>query len=161
MKNLDIKSELAKYTSTFFYLGYFPFAAGSIATAIGGFVSGILFFHPLVLIMLFVAVTVLGFLTSGGMEILAGKKDPPCIVIDEIAGAMIAFFMLPMTWPVFWTTFFVFRAFDMCKIYPANVLEKKSGAVGVMMDDIFAGIYTNVIMQIAILLAGKLFQVSF
>ncbi len=82
------------------------------------------------------------------------KKDPPCIVIDEVAGSLIAFFMLPMNWPVFWSTFFVFRAFDMFKIYPANILEKRSGSVGIMMDDIVAGIYTNLIMQIAIRLAG-------
>ena len=55
---------------------------------------------------------------------------------------------------MFWSTFFVFRAFDMCKIYPADVLEKKEGAIGVMMDDIVAGIYTNVTMQIALRLTG-------
>ncbi len=148
-----MKNDLVKYAATFFYLGYCPVAAGSIATLIGGLGSGILFFHPWAWAVLFAVVTMVGFLTSGRMENLAGEKDPRCIVIDEVSGALIAFFMLPMTWSVFWTTFFVFRAFDMCKIYPANILEKRKGSVGVMMDDVVAGIYTNVIMQITVRVA--------
>lgn len=95
-----------------------------------------------------------GFFSQRAYGKIVGQKDPSCIVIDELTGALIAFFMLPLTWPVFWTTFFVFRAFDMFKIYPANILERKSGAVGVMMDDIVAGLYTNLIMQMAIGLTG-------
>ncbi len=154
LKNMIMRDELAKYFSTFFYLGYFPYAAGSLATGFGGLCAGILFLHPIMLIVVLGMVTGIGFLVSGRMEEIIGQKDPPCIVIDEVAGALIAFFMLPLTWPVFWTTFFVFRAFDMFKIYPASILEKRNGAVGVMMDDIVAGLYTNVIMQITIRLVG-------
>ncbi len=149
-----MKNFIAKYISTFFYLGYFPFAAGSLASAVGGLCAGILFFHPLVWLILFGIVATAGFWAGRIVEKNMAKKDPPCIVIDEVAGSLIAFFMLPMNWPVFWSTFFVFRAFDMFKIYPANILEKRSGSVGIMMDDIVAGIYTNLIMQIAIRLAG-------
>lgn len=149
-----MKNDLAKYFSTVFYLGHFPVAAGSFATALGGVCAGILYFHPWVLLSLIACVTVLGFLTSGRVELLTGKKDPSCIVIDELAGSMIAFFMLPMSWPVFWCAFFVFRAFDMSKIFPADRMESRPGATGVMMDDIMAGIYTNIIMQIAVRWAG-------
>ncbi len=149
-----MKNAIAKYISTFFYLGYFPFAPGSIASALGGLCAGILFFHPIAYLLIVGLVIVAGFLTTGLVEKIAAEKDPHCIVIDEVAGALIAFFMLPLSWPVFWSTFFVFRAFDMCKIYPANVFEKRSGSVGVMMDDIVAGIYTNIIMQVALRLAG-------
>ncbi len=145
-----MKNAIAKYVSTFFYLGYFPFAAGSLASALGGLCAGILFFHPVVYLLIVGFVVAAGFLTAGRMEKITGEKDPPCIVIDEVAGALIAFFMLPLSWPVFWSAFFVFRAFDMFKIYPANIFEKKDGACAVMMDDIIAGIYTNVIMQIAV-----------
>lgn len=145
-----MKDQLAKIFTTFFGLGYFPFAAGSIASAIGGFLSWYFKGEPWPYICIFAIVTLAGFALSGRMEKIAGEKDPSCIVIDEVSGAMIAFFMLPMSWPVFWSAFFVFRAFDMCKIYPADVYEKKPGAVGVMSDDIIAGIYTNVIIQAAI-----------
>ncbi len=149
-----MKHFFVKYISTFFYLGYFPFAAGSLSSALGGLLAGILFFHPVVFFVLWGSVTLAGFWASSPMEEIEGKKDPPCIVIDELAGSLIAFFMLPLCWPVFWSTFFVFRAFDMFKIYPANVFEKRNGSIGVMMDDIVAGIYTNLIMQIAVRLAG-------
>ena len=52
--------------------------------------------------------------------------------------------------PVMWTAFFLFRAFDMFKIYPINKLEERGGGAGIMLDDIVAGIYTNIIMQIAL-----------
>ena len=58
--------------------------------------------------------------------------------------------MLPVRFPIMITAFFLFRAFDMFKIYPANKFEKLSGGAGVMLDDIIAGIYTNIIMHIAL-----------
>jgi len=149
-----MNDRIAQIITSFLGLGYFPMAAGSIASAIGGLAAYYLAGHLLIYVLLFALVTWAGFAFSGQMEKIKKEKDPSCIVIDEVSGAMIAFFMLPMSWPVFWTTFFVFRAFDMCKIYPADIYEQKPGAVGVMSDDIIAGIYTNLIMQAAIRLAG-------
>lgn len=153
-----MKDRIAQIVTTFFGLGYFPFAAGSIASAVGGVAAYCLKGEPLVYIAIFLVVTAAGFAFSSRMEKVAGEKDPSCIVIDEVSGAMIAFFMLPMSWPVFWTTFFVFRAFDMCKIYPADVYEQKPGAVGVMSDDIIAGIYTNIIMHASIYCVVSLYH---
>lgn len=149
-----MNARVAQSVCTFFGLGTFPFAAGSIASAVGGLAAYYLYGNVVLYVALFSLVTWAGFAGSAAVEKAAGEKDPSCIVIDEVAGAMIAFFMLPMSWPVFWTTFFVFRAFDMCKIYPADIYEQKPGAVGVMSDDLIAGIYTNLIMQVAIRLAG-------
>jgi phosphatidylglycerophosphatase A len=61
---------------------------------------------------------------------------------------------LPLSWPVVITAFFLFRAFDMFKIYPVNRLEEIPGGVGVMMDDIIAGLYTNLAMHLAIRLVA-------
>jgi len=78
-------------------------------------------------------------------------------VIDEVAGVMLAFFLLPLTPAVAVTTFFLFRAFDMFKIYPVNKFEEIEGSAGVMLDDLFAGLYTNITMQIAVRWAGLLY----
>ena len=78
------------------------------------------------------------------------KKDPSCVVIDEVSGVMIALFMLPIIPSVLFTAFFLFRAFDMFKIYPANKIEKLPSSYGIMFDDIIAGIYTNMTMHIAL-----------
>jgi len=140
--------------STFFYIGYSPFAPGTAASIAGGLIAIILHNHPIIYVLAFIAITRVGFLVSGRMEKLEGKKDPGCVVIDEVSGIMISFFLLPITWPVVITTFFLFRALDMFKTYPGNKLEAMGGTEGIMLDDIMAGVYTNIIMQIAIRLGG-------
>jgi phosphatidylglycerophosphatase A len=136
--------------STFFYVGYFPMAPGTLASIVGAAMYFVLREHPGVCLAVFCVVAALGFWLSGGMEEIEGQKDPSCVVIDEVAGVMIAFFMLPMTWPVMLTAFFLFRAFDMFKIYPVNKFEPMHGGTGIMLDDLFAGLYTNLVMRAAL-----------
>ena len=105
-----MSDKLVKIFSTFFYVGNCPFAPGTVASLAAALMcivlSGSLFFYVLV----FITFTVVGFKVSGRMEILIGKKDPGCVVIDEVSGVMISFFLLPMNISVFFTTFFLFRA---------------------------------------------------
>lgn len=147
-------NHISKLLATFFCIGYLPVAPGSMATIAGVALSYSLMGNPTAYLWATLAVTVVGFTVSGRAEKAIGKKDPGCIVIDEVAGVMIAFYMLPATPAVFWTGFFLFRAFDMFKIYPANKLEGLKGSRGIMLDDIIAGVYTNIVMQIAIRWAG-------
>jgi len=147
---------LVKMLSTFFYIGKFPLAPGS-AASLAGALLGVIFNQVWFLyLILFAAVTIAGFKVSGRMEEIMGEKDPGCVVIDEVSGILIAFFLLPMNWATFWIAFFLFRAFDMFKIYPANIFEQKGGAYGIMMDDVMAGIYTFAVMQIAVRLVGMI-----
>lgn len=143
-----------KLITTFFYIGFLPVAPGSLASAAAVGVVALLGAHLWLYGAVFVVVTVLGFLVSHRMEAIVGEKDPSCVVIDEVSGIMISFFLLPLTPAVIVTGFFLFRAFDMFKIYPACRLEQIKGGTGIMMDDIVAGIYTNLVMQIAVRAAG-------
>ena len=149
-----MSDKAVKLWATFFGAGYFPVAPGTWASFLGALLWWGLkdwwFFY----LVLFWGVTAMGFTVAGKMEKLMKKKDPGCVVIDEVSGIMIAFFLLPVTPATFWTTFFLFRAFDMFKIYPANKLEALGGAKGIMMDDIVAGLYTNLIMQVATRVTG-------
>ena len=149
-----MSNSLAKLIATFFYLGYFPFASGSFASIFGAALALFLSRVPVVYVMVFLIITVLGFYAGGRVEKMVEEKDPSCVVIDEVSGSFIAFFMLPTTPSVAISAFFLFRAFDMFKIYPANKFEELKGGTGIMMDDIVAGIYTNLVMQIAVRLAG-------
>ena len=149
-----MSDKLVKLLSTFFYIGYLPLAPGSMATIAGALIAYCLRDQIPAYVLVFAAITACGFLVSDRMEKIVGQKDPTCIVIDEVSGVMIAFFLLPFSWPVIFTAFFLFRAFDMFKIYPVNKFEPMPGGVGVMMDDIVAGVYTNIVMQIAIRWAG-------
>ena len=95
-------------------------------------------------------VTILGFVYSGKAEKVFGQKDSQKIVIDEVSGILIALFLLPANFPVIISAFFLFRAFDMVKPPPADKLEKLKGSSGVMLDDIVAGVYTNICFQIGL-----------
>jgi len=145
----DFRTMLA----TFFYIGFLPKAPGSAATLAGIAISYALMSNAALYIFVTVLVTAIGFAVGGQVEEAMGKKDPGCIVIDEVAGVMIAFYALPPTLPVMWTAFFLFRAFDMFKIFPGNKLEGLKGSAGIMLDDIVAGIYTCLVMHLALHLA--------
>lgn len=141
---------MAQCLASFFYVGRCPFAPGSLASLTGVLIYLILWGRWPVYLAVLLGVTVIGFLVSGKVEKLLKEKDPGCIVIDEVAGVLMAFLMLPPTLPVMITAYFLFRALDMFKIYPLNKFEELPGAVGVMLDDLMAGVYTNIVMQAAI-----------
>ncbi len=149
-----MNDRVARFCATFFHIGDIPLAPGSAASAAALLVAFLVHRWPLAYIALGIFFTVIGFLTAGQVEKIAGRKDPGCIVIDEAAGIMISFLFIPMTVPVMVTGFFLFRAFDMFKIYPANKFEAMGGAQGIMMDDVMAGIYTNIVLQVAVRVVG-------
>lgn len=149
-----MRDRLARVLATFFFMGNFPVAPGSLASLAGTLLAIALYGHPGTHVFLFLIITFAGFAASGRVEKLLGQKDPSCIVIDEVSGVLLAFFTLPLTPAVIVTTFFLFRAFDMFKIYPVNRFEELPGAVGIMADDLWAGFYTNITMQLALRWAG-------
>ena len=147
---------IAKVITTFFGIGYFPVAPGTAATAAGL----VLAFALQGSVWAYAGVT-MGLLAVGvplctRVEKVLGQKDPGIIVLDEVAGVMVAMAGLPMGWAVAISVFFLFRAFDMFKIYPINRLEARPGGLGIMADDVMAGVYTNIIMHIALRWAGIL-----
>ena len=150
---MALHPKIIKLLASVFYLGYAPIS-GSVASLAGLFMCLFLAKQPFFYVLVFILITVIGFIVSGEMEKIEGKKDPSSVVIDEVAGSFIAFFMLPASPAIFMTAYFLFRAFDMFKIYPADQLENLGGSAGVMCDDLLAGLYTNLIMQIAIHFSG-------
>jgi phosphatidylglycerophosphatase A len=78
----------------------------------------------------------------------SGKKDPQFVVIDEVAGQLIALIAVPLAWKTFLAGFILFRAFDIVKPPPVRQLEKLPEGVGIVLDDVAAGIYALVAMQL-------------
>ena len=77
-----------------------------------------------------------------------GVEDHPSIVIDEIAGYVVAMAMIPLTWWTVITGFLVFRFLDIYKPPPARWLDRNcTGGFGITADDIVAGVYANLIMH--------------
>jgi phosphatidylglycerophosphatase A len=85
-------------------------------------------------------------------EKLLGKKDPGAVVVDEVAGQLVAFLFVP--WGAGWWTvvagFVAFRVFDIWKPYPVRRLEDLGGGLGVMADDLLAGFYAAALMSLLI-----------
>ena len=82
----------------------------------------------------------------------SGMKDPGHVVIDEVAGQLVAMVMLPLHWQYILVSFILFRGFDILKPPPLRQLEKLPQGSGIMLDDVGAGIYANIVIQVLIYL---------
>lgn len=104
--------------------------------------------------MIYCSVTLIliliGFLTSGRTEGILQKKDPSCIVIDEVSGMFLSLIFLPYNFKLLIIAFLVFRILDTVKPYPAYKLQNLKGSLGIMSDDLIAGLYTNIILQVVL-----------
>ena len=94
-------------------------------------------------------VTALGVYSAGKMETQWGK-DNYRIVIDEAAGMCISLCFIPVRWPYLLAGFVLFRFFDIVKPLYIRRMERLKGGWGVMMDDVLAGLYTNLLLQIVL-----------
>jgi len=94
------------------------------------------------------AITLLGIPPSTVVARESGDNDPGFVVIDEVAGQMIALIAVPLNWKYLLAGFILFRGFDITKPFPLRRLERLPGGIGIMMDDVGAGIYALILLQI-------------
>jgi len=112
-------------------------------------------FTPLMAFMLLVIllVTLIGIWAAARTEKVQQKKDPSIVVIDEVAGQMIALLSGPFwiqTWWSILTAFILFRLFDIWKPYPVRRLESLESGLGIMADDVLAGVYALIVNSLLI-----------
>jgi phosphatidylglycerophosphatase A len=136
-------------------LGFSPKAPGTIG-ALGGCLVALLLnqysgWYNEHLALLIVIFFFLGVYCSNKLEIAWGK-DPSRIVIDEIVGMWISLLALPSGWLYMLAAFILFRFFDIYKPLLIRKMEKLKGGWGIMMDDVLAGIYANVVIQLSYIL---------
>lgn len=146
MKNFLIKS-----ISTFLGTGYSPLASGTLASALCALLIWFLVpsaqspIYPLIVF------------TSAGLAIpfcsigekFWSKTDDRHIVIDEAVGQAITYIWMPHDWRLFVIGFLLFRLYDVVKIPPAGRAQRIKGGLGVLLDDVIAGIYANIGLWIA------------
>ncbi len=82
------------------------------------------------------------------VERATGIEDPQFVVIDEVAGQLIALIAIPISWQSLLAGFILFRGFDIVKPPPARQLEKLHGGAGIVLDDVAAGLYALAIMHL-------------
>lgn len=94
-----------------------------------------------VAISLAVLVTLIGIPAATRVARASGGKDPQFVVIDEVAGQLIALIAVPLAWKTFLAGFILFRVFDIVKPPPVRQLEKLPDGTGIVLDDVAAGIF--------------------
>src|SRR6266446_1463611 len=157
-------------------VGYFPIAPGTMGSLVGvglylslwAASSSVLEINALarkltllhlwtpqmafMLVVIFL-VTMAGIWAATRAERLFRKEDPPEVVVDEVAGQMIALLSGPFwlhTWWSILTAFLLFRAFDIWKPYPIRQLEDLPTGLGIMADDLAAGAYALIVNLVLI-----------
>jgi len=93
-------------------------------------------------------ITLIGIPAATLVSRASAKKDPQFVVIDEVAGQLIALIAVPLAWKTFLAGFILFRVFDIVKPPPVRQLEKLHEGFGIVLDDVAAGIYALVVMQL-------------
>jgi phosphatidylglycerophosphatase A len=95
-----------------------------------------------------ICLTAAGVWAATRAEKLLGRKDPGAVVVDEVAGQLIAFLFIPLSLTLKWwlvlAGFLLFRLFDIWKPYPVRRLEALESGLGIMADDVLAGVYAAV-----------------
>jgi phosphatidylglycerophosphatase A len=130
-------------------VGHAPLAPGTVASAITAIALWLLGLSPLALTGLLLVVLIVGTWAADEAERALGTKDPGAIVVDEVAGMTISVLTLPLTLPVLVAGFVLFRIFDVVKPFPAGTSQRLGGGVGVMIDDVIAGIYALILLLVA------------
>jgi phosphatidylglycerophosphatase A len=156
MSDTEINSKdipfIHKFLATGFYSGFSPIVPGTAGSLVGLLiylipgVEYIFILGPLTILFFFI-----GIFTSARVEKQIGE-DPSIVVIDEIVGMWISLFFLPKKFAIYLGAFVLFRIFDIIKPSPARQVERYKGGWGIMLDDVFAGIYANIVMQIILII---------
>lgn len=152
-RQTGFRGKLALILATWFGSGLAPVVPGTVGTLAA---------VPLVLltdlgawcsVLAPVVITVVAIWASNRTQGLLGRTDPSEVVIDEVAGFLVTMLLVPPSWTSIGLGFILFRFFDIVKPWPVRQAERLKGGLGVVMDDLLAGIYANLILR-GILLLG-------
>jgi phosphatidylglycerophosphatase A len=145
-----MKSRIINTVGSVFYAGYFPFAPATFASFVWLlaylFIPGGEWLASPIILVIVVPVAVY---LSHEMERMHGA-DSSRIVIDEFAGMQVTFLMLDPSITIGAVGFCCFRFFDILKPFPINRSQRLRGGVGVVVDDLIAGLYARIVLMILI-----------
>lgn len=146
-------------------VGYLPLMPGTFGSLVGVGIFWLLIqttggvVRITAVFLSVVIISICGIWAATRTEELAGRKDPGKVVVDEVAGQMLA--LLPLTFltsnptiAAVTLSFTLFRCFDIVKPYPAGRLERLKGGFGIMCDDLVAGAYAAIIVSVLLAIPG-------
>ena len=151
---MAIRGRAAHLLSTWFGCGYAPLAPGTAgsaaAIAIAILVARRAGWMPYWFAALAVVVSAPAIWASGETARQARLKDPGFVVIDEVVGQWLALSgARPLNWKSYLAAFLLFRLFDIWKPFPVRQLESLPGGVGIVADDLMAGLYAALVLFLA------------
>jgi phosphatidylglycerophosphatase A len=153
---MNFANKTAVFLATGFYVGRIPLAPGTFGSLLGlplcFLLAGIQLPAALVAVLLII---VLATWIADAAERILGRPDPGCIVIDEIAGMAVTLMGLPFNPTTVAGGFILFRILDILKPFPIRVIDKRlPGGLGIVADDVIAGIFSNFLLRILIFILG-------
>ena len=146
-----LQDKLVLFFATGCYSGFSPGAPGTAGSVVGV----VLFWLLSSLAFPLYAVTAIAFIflsiwCAARASVIFQKKDPPQVVMDEIAGYLVTMAAVPLSWGYIIAGFILFRIMDILKPYPIRWIDQNvPGGYGIVLDDVLAGVYANIILQIA------------
>lgn len=140
----DLEATLAYPIALWFGCGLAPVAPGTVGT-IGALP---LYFAvraggAAAVLATALVVTLVGIWAAGVVARRRGTEDPQIVVVDEVAGVLVALAASGGTWPGIVAAVVLFRVFDITKPPPARAAERLHGGIGIVLDDIVAGVYAG------------------
>lgn len=150
--------KLFMFIATGAYSGYLPKAPGTWGSLVGIllWMVGLHRLDPRAYAIMLIGILLIGTVAAGAAEKIVDRGDPGLVVIDEILGQLITLSLLswhPLTAVV---GFALFRFFDILKPFPVSWLDQHiHGGLGIMLDDVMAGIYALLVLQGLIWLVGN------
>ncbi|OQW50387.1 MAG: hypothetical protein A4S09_00920 [Proteobacteria bacterium SG_bin7] len=141
--------KIVEFIVTGLYVGKFKWAPGTMGTLLAVPLAyymagkGHVFYLQSTVLAIFASITLCTY-----YEIKSNSHDNKKVVVDEVVGFFVAYFWLPNRWQFLVSAFILFRFFDILKPYPISYIDQKvKGGLGVVLDDLAAGLATNMILQ--------------
>jgi phosphatidylglycerophosphatase A len=146
--------KLVIFFATGAYLGYVPLAPGTAGSLLGALLWWEGFGpawdrSPAACLVVFLILVAAGCVVAGKAEVIFEQPDSPHIVIDEVLGMIATMLSNPLRWTYLLIGFVLFRVFDIAKPFPAGLVERRvGGGKAVVLDDIVAAVYANLLLQL-------------
>ena len=141
------RNRFAHWLATCGPVGKSPIAPGTLGSLLAVPVILSLGTGVSVYVVLTIVFILAAIWSSGVRSRELGVHDPPSVVIDELCGMLVSFVYLPVRWQTVVLGFILFRAFDILKPPPIRWIERLPVGFGIVLDDVMAGVYANVLMQ--------------
>ena len=136
--------------ATVCYVGKIPVIPATALCALTAAIVIIFTLKPVIIAIVLLLSAIIGCLIAKSATQIYCDRDPRCFVLDELAGISLSLLFLPVTPCIVISAFFIFRFFDIIKPLGISKLDQMSNPVGIVLDDLLAGLYTNIILQISV-----------